>query len=69
MSIAPQLGNLKEVSGTMPHPLGSIDVKLNREGGSGVRGVVTLPEGLTGSFNWQGQTVTLHGGENTLALN
>ena len=38
----------------MPHPLGSIDVKLNREGSSGVRGVVTLPEGLTGSFNWQG---------------
>ena len=69
VTIAPQLGNLKQVSGTMPHPLGSIDVKLNREGSSGVHGVVTLPEGLTGSFNWQGQTVTLHGGENTLALN
>lgn len=69
VTIAPQLGELKDASGTMPHPLGAIDVALQRQGESGIKAVVTLPEGLTGTFTWQGQSVALNGGENTLTLN
>ena len=60
--IRPNLGPLQEAEGTMPHPRGEISVSLKRVGNDGVRGRIILPEGLQGSFEWQGKTVRLHAG-------
>ncbi|MFL5606477.1 MAG: alpha-L-rhamnosidase C-terminal domain-containing protein, partial [Gemmatimonadaceae bacterium] len=60
--IAPALGELKHAEGRIPHPLGDIDVDLDRVGATGVRGVVTLPAGLTGTFEWGGKQIPLHSG-------
>src|SRR5206468_6462252 len=46
--IAPSLGPLHRASGSIPHPLGAIDVGFDREGANGLRVAVTLPPGLTG---------------------
>jgi hypothetical protein len=61
VEIAPQLGELNEARGTMPHPYGEISVDVRREGET-LNATVTLPEGLTGVFR-QGETaIELHGG-------
>lgn len=57
----PALGELKFIKGQMPHPSGMILFNLKRNSASGLQGEVTLPEGLTGSFGWNGKTVQLKG--------
>ena len=57
----PALGELKFIKGQMPHPLGMIVFDLKRSGTEGIQGEVTLPEGLAGTFGWQGKTVQLKG--------
>ena len=53
--IAPALGPLQRASGSVPHPLGDIEVALWREGQHGLRAEITLPRGLTGALEWMGQ--------------
>jgi hypothetical protein len=65
--IAPHLGHLKWAKAKMPHPRGEIAVELQREG-DGLAAKVTLPEGVTGTFEWGGKTVDLHAGVQTLRL-
>jgi hypothetical protein len=60
--ISPALGPLRRADGRVPHPLGDIDVLLVREGQRGLRAEVTLPRGLSGVFEWQGQRRPLHEG-------
>jgi hypothetical protein len=60
--IAPALGPLKHAEGRIPHPLGDIDVVFDRVGTSGIRGVVTLPPGLAGTFEWGGKQIKLRSG-------
>lgn len=57
----PALGELKFIKGQMPHPSGMIVFNLKRNGVSGLQGEVTLPEGLTGSFGWNGKSLQLKG--------
>jgi hypothetical protein len=66
--IAPALGPLRHAEGRVPHPLGDIDVLLVREGERGVRAEITLPPGLSGRFEWQGQTRTLRAGRQIIRL-
>lgn len=66
--IAPHLGTLQHIGGTMPHPAGSITVAYKRQGKSGLHADITLPEGITGVFIWEGKTQQLHGGKNSLDL-
>jgi hypothetical protein len=63
--VAPHLGALTGVAAKYPHPLGTISVNLERSG-DGIRGSVTLPAGLGGTFVWGGRTTELHPGVNTL---
>ncbi len=63
VKIAPALGYLQTVSGGMPHPQGEIAVKFTRRGKDGLAGEVTLPPGLTGELNWQGESLKLTGGK------
>lgn len=65
--IAPQLGALQWINARMPHPRGEIVVALRRYGSNSVQGEVTLPEGVTGKFVWQGKTVTLKSGKQSVA--
>jgi hypothetical protein len=60
--IAPALGPLRRAEGRIPHPLGDIDVGLERVGATGLHGVVTLPATVTGTFEWAGKRLTLRPG-------
>jgi alpha-L-rhamnosidase len=67
VAIRPFLGKLTHVSGAIPHPKGEIAVTLTLDNGKLEAGV-TLPAGVTGQFEWRGQTRELHPGENHLTL-
>ena len=66
--IAPSLGTLKRAVGRMPHPLGTIEVRLERSGDAGLRGEITLPSGLEGVFEWNGRTLPLRPGRQPIVL-
>ena len=63
--IAPNFGKLTEIRAVHPHAKGNINVILHRQGES-LSGAIALPPGLTGEFVWQGQTVPLAPGEQTI---
>ena len=65
--IAPDLGSLEWASGTLAHPLGDIEVDLHREA-NGIRGFVSLPEGLKGSFAYQGKLLPLRSGKTEIHI-
>ena len=60
--IEPAFGRLKKIKATLPHPRGNITVDLSKENNGAVKGLVELPDGLTGTFLWKGKTVNLSGG-------
>jgi hypothetical protein len=62
VAITPNLGPLQEAEGLMPHPLGDISVSLQRVDGDGIKASITLPDGLAGVFNWQGEAIDLQFG-------
>jgi len=68
VGIAPALGPLRRAAGRVPHPLGDIDVQLEREGKSGVKAEITLPRGLSGSFEWMGQRRPLREGRQIIRV-
>jgi hypothetical protein len=66
--IAPNLGPLQRAEGRVPHPRGEIVVRLARTGGGGLRGEVTLPEGLTGVLAWGGKETALRAGRQEVSF-
>ncbi len=66
--IAPALGPLHTASGRVPHPRGDIDVALTRAGASGISAEITLPQGVSGAFEWRGRRVPLHAGRQSVHL-
>lgn len=64
--IVPHPGDLTKVEATMPHPLGPISVKIVREGEDGLKAEVSLPEGLSGEFIWNEESVKLDSGTQSL---
>ena len=50
VAIRPHLGKLAYVEGSVPHPRGSVDARI--EAGGAVR--VSLPAGVAGTFEWRG---------------
>lgn len=66
--IQPHLGSLPRLVAAIPHPAGgAIAVELERTSGS-LRAVVTLPEGGTGTFHWNGAERALGPGRQELRL-
>ena len=63
--IAPNLGKLPDLSGTMPHPGGEISVSVKKSG-VGVSANVDLPSETTGEFVWAGKSYPLHAGANVI---
>jgi hypothetical protein len=64
VEIAPALGKLSFIKGQMPHPAGIISFDLKRKGTNGIIGEIVLPEGLTGSFIWNGKSIPIKGKTN-----
>ncbi|WP_420153327.1 alpha-L-rhamnosidase C-terminal domain-containing protein, partial [Siphonobacter sp.] len=66
--IAPALGTLKEASGSMPHPAGTIKTQytLNAQGKLTAR--ITLPPATSGTLHWKGKTYPLQEGSQVLSL-
>lgn len=63
--VAPQPGDLQRLSARVPHPAGFIDVDLSFT--PGPAGTVTLPPGVTGTFEFSGRTLPLSPGSNPIA--
>ena len=63
--IAPQPGPLRRLSAKVPTPRGVVGEDLRFEGGA-VHGTVTLPEGMSGTFAWNGQSTALRAGVNAV---
>jgi len=63
--IAPHPGTLGSISATFPHPKGTITVQLEHRGDE-LTGTVTLPQGLTGTFVWRGESQALNAGVNKI---
>ncbi len=66
--IAPALGSLKEASGSIPHPRGTVSVSYKRSSTGKLNVTITLPEGVEGTFVWNGRTKPLRPGENRMYL-
>ncbi|MGN6601275.1 MAG: alpha-L-rhamnosidase-related protein [Ginsengibacter sp.] len=67
VKIAPALGELTNVKGSMPVPSGTITVTLTRKN-ENLQGEVILPDNLTGTFVWDGKEIELHGGSQEVRL-
>jgi hypothetical protein len=65
--VEPHLGPLTTLDAAVTHPRGMIETKYSRSG-SELTASIALPEGLSGSFVWNGQTRSLDPGMNQLTL-
>ena len=61
VEITPLPGPLGRLSGSLVHPRGTIDVALEQENGH-LRGSITLPDGVTGTYRYGGVEVELASG-------
>lgn len=65
VEIAPSLGSLSAVSGSVPHPNGDISVNYQRKNNR-LTAIIIIPDGTTGQFIWQGKTYELTSGTQTI---
>ncbi len=63
--IEPRLGEIKKISGEIPHPEGKIkvDYLVSKKG---LEAEISLPEGISGQFVWKGNHTPLKAGLNTI---
>jgi hypothetical protein len=66
--ISPAPGPLQHLEAAMPHPNGLIEMKLERKGKDGIKGTVSLPDGLQGTFRWGEQEHPLGPGTQEIKL-
>ena len=67
--ISPDLGDLTDLQATVPHPLGEISVHYQVDDQNRLEAEITLPVGLTGQFEWNGEVRELDGGHQVFQLN
>jgi hypothetical protein len=61
VDIAPHLGNLKDLTVSIPIPTGTIKVSYKKHT-NGMDTTIELPEGTTGTFHYEGMDTPLHAG-------
>jgi hypothetical protein len=66
--IQPQLGSLRWVRGTLPHPDGPVSVDFKRGAKGQLNGTVTLPPGVNGKLRWQNKELDLKPGPQVVKL-
>jgi hypothetical protein len=69
IQISPSLCGLKEVSGTMPHPDGSISAAYKIDKKGKLTAILTLPQGTSGTFVWKGKEYGLKEGKQEIIIN
>jgi hypothetical protein len=67
VSIEPALGPLSFVKASYPHYLGDIKVDLKKKGNGELEGSIELPRGLKGIFRFNGKTINLNEGVQTIS--
>jgi hypothetical protein len=67
VKVEPHLGNLKNISGEMPHPAGKISVQYTVDAGT-TQAAIILPPRTNGRFIWKGKSHILKEGKNSLRL-
>jgi len=65
--IAPHIGNLTAVHGSIPHPRSEVSVALHRTGDI-LRADIVLPPNVDGVFVWRGVTRELRSGRSMLEI-
>lgn len=65
--VRPNLCNLNDVFGVIPHPKGEISVRLRRSNGR-LAAEISLPAGVTGTFEWQGNRRPLPSGKTRIEI-
>ncbi len=66
VTIRPHLNGLAWAKATVPHPQGEITVSLKALADNGIEAEITLPQTVSGWFEWRGEKVALHGGTQQL---
>ena len=64
--IEPNLGHLKELKASFPHPNGMLKVVFTKNKKGKISGAITLPEGVSGIFKANGQSIKLKAGNNKI---
>lgn len=64
--IAPQLGKLRILHGTIPHPKGDISVRYKIDDNEKMQAEILLPPGTDGTFRWMGKDYELKAGKQTI---
>ena len=67
VKIEPHLGALKNISGEMPHPKGTVTVKYAQTDGH-LTAEIELPKEISGRFIWKGKSHILKSGKNTIKI-
>lgn len=67
--ISPDLGDLTDLQATVPHPLGDITVSYKFNEQNRLEAEITLPDGLFGQFEWNGEVRELESGYQIFHLN
>jgi hypothetical protein len=67
IKIAPNLGSTTNISGEMPHPMGSIAVAY-KVANARLQATITLPGPVAGRFVWKGKNYPLKAGKNVLQV-
>lgn len=68
VKIEPAFGKLNLIKASYPHYLGDIQVDLKKTQQNTIEGTVTLPKGLAGKFEFDGKTMLLKEGEQTVKM-
>lgn len=67
VKIAPHLGELTQVEGSIPHPKGQISVRYKLDSNQW-KISIDLPETITGTLVWKGRKINLKAGKNEMIL-
>jgi alpha-L-rhamnosidase len=66
VKIEPNLGSLNNIDAAMPHKLGMIRVKFQKDKNNHLSGEITLPNKLEGVFMGNGKQIKLKEGLNKI---
>jgi len=67
VAIKPLMQSLDQVQGNIPHWAGMLRVDFKKNGNQ-LTGKVILPDEITGSLEWNGKSLQLKSGENTISI-
>jgi alpha-L-rhamnosidase len=65
--IEPELGALKTLKAVYPHHLGNIEIDWIMENNT-VKGSINIPKGMTATFKWKGQVLSLKTGFQNISV-